>query len=58
MMSVGLHIRLIGHPGRAAGLARLLDYAAKHEDVWIARRLDIAEHWATVHPYPGRGLNE
>jgi allantoinase len=58
MMSVGLHIRLIGHPGRAAGLARLLDYAAKHEDVWIARRLDIAEHWASVHPYPGRGLNE
>jgi putative urate catabolism protein len=58
MMSVGLHMRLIGHPGRAAGLARLLDYAVKHEGVWIARRLDIAEHWAEVHPYPGRGLNE
>jgi allantoinase len=53
MMSVGLHMRLIGHPGRSAGLARLLDYVARREDVWITRRLDIAKHWAAHHPYPG-----
>jgi putative urate catabolism protein len=58
MMSVGLHMRLIGHPGRAAGLERFLDHVLKHEDVWISRRLDIARHWASVHPYPGKGLND
>ena len=58
MMSVGLHMRIIGHPSRAAGLERLLDYVARHRDVWIARRVDIAEHWRATHPYPGRGLNE
>jgi len=57
MMSVGLHMRLIGHPARAVGLERLLDYVMKHKDVWIARRLDIARHWASTHPYPTRGLN-
>jgi allantoinase len=50
MMSVGLHMRLIGHPGRAAGLARLLDYVAGFEDVWICSRLDIARHWHATHP--------
>ena len=45
MMSVGLHMRLIGHPARAAGLERLLDYMMKQEGVWITRRLDIARHW-------------
>lgn len=50
MMSVGLHLRLIGHPGRAAGLARFLDYVATRPDVWVCRRADIAEHWKTVHP--------
>ena len=45
MMSVGLHCRLAGRPGRAAGLARFLDYIAKHDRVWIATRLDIARHW-------------
>jgi allantoinase len=50
MMSVGLHLRLIGHPGRAAGLARFLDYVAKHRDVWVCRRLDIAKHWYATHP--------
>lgn len=50
MMSVGLHMRLIGHPARAAGLARLLDYVAGFDDVWICRRLDIAHHWRAVHP--------
>jgi putative urate catabolism protein len=45
MMSVGLHCRLIGRPGRAQSLARFLDYIAKFEKVWIPRRLDIARHW-------------
>lgn len=58
MMSVGLHMRLIGHPARAAGLERLLDHICKHEGVWITRRIDIADHWAQHHPYPGSGLNE
>lgn len=53
MMSVGLHLRLVGHPARAAGLARFLDYVAACEDVWIARRCDIARHFAKTHPYPG-----
>ncbi|MBX6373432.1 MAG: polysaccharide deacetylase family protein [Acetobacteraceae bacterium] len=55
MLSVGLHVRLIGHPARAAGLERLLDHIMARPGVWIARRLDIARHWAAVHPYPGRG---
>jgi peptidoglycan/xylan/chitin deacetylase (PgdA/CDA1 family) len=58
MMSVGLHMRLIGHPARAAGLERLLDHMLQHDGVWITRRLDIARHWMAKHPYPGKGLNE
>jgi allantoinase len=58
MMSVGLHPRLIGHPARAMGLKRLLDYVQERQDVWITRRIDIAEHWTRHHPYPGKGLNE
>ena len=58
MMSVGLHQRLIGHPGRTAGLWRLLDYIQQQKGVWITRRLDIARHWMATHPYPGKGLNE
>ncbi len=58
MMSVGLHMRLIGHPARAAGLQRLLDYMMQRKDVWITRRVDIANHWVATHPYPGKGLNE
>jgi peptidoglycan/xylan/chitin deacetylase (PgdA/CDA1 family) len=50
MMSVGLHPRLAGRPGRAASLARFLDYVLEHEDVWIARRVDIARHWIATHP--------
>ena len=50
MMSVGLHTRLAGRPGRAAALARFLDYVQQHEDVWIARRVDIAKHWIAHHP--------
>ena len=58
MMSVGLHMRLIGHPARSAGLARLLDHIRKHDKVWVTRRIDIAKHWMATHPYPGHGLNE
>ncbi len=50
MMSVGLHCRLAGRPGRAAALARFLDYVADHDAVWVARRIDIAEHWHANHP--------
>jgi len=49
MMSVGLHCRLVGRPGRAAALARFLDYVASHERVWVARRIDIARHWLSHH---------
>src|SRR3712207_1102055 len=49
MLSVGLHCRLVGRPGRAAALARFLDYVASHERVWVARRLDIARHWIRHH---------
>ena len=45
MMTVGLHPRFSGHPARAVAVARSLDYVADHEDVWICRRRDIAEHW-------------
>ena len=58
MMSVGLHMRLIGHPARAMGLRRLLDHIAARRGVWVARRVDIARHWIATHPYAGRGLNE
>jgi len=58
MMSVGLHPRLIGHPARAMGLKRFLDHVMEKPDVWITRRVDIAQHWAKVHPYPGKGLGE
>jgi len=51
MMSVGLHLRLIGRPGRAASLARFLDHVQQHDDVWICRRIDIARHWIATHPY-------
>ena len=50
MMSVGLHCRLIGRPGKIAGLRRFLEYAKGHEGVWFPRRIDIARHWAEAHP--------
>ena len=53
MMSVGLHCRLAGRPGRAAALSRFLDYLAQHQEVWIARRIDIARHWRERHPPTG-----
>ena len=50
MLSIGLHCRLIGRPGRAAALKRALQYMEDHDDVWFATRLEIAEHWAAIHP--------
>ena len=52
MMSVGLHCRLAGRPGRAASLRRFLDYVATKDGVWVTRRIDIARHWRETHP-PG-----
>ena len=49
MLSVGLHCRLVGRPGRAAALARFLDYVQGHEQVWVCRRIDIAGHWHEHH---------
>jgi allantoinase len=54
MMSLGLHLRLSGHPSRAAGLERALDYMMGHGGVWFARRIDIAKHWIATHPAPAR----
>jgi peptidoglycan/xylan/chitin deacetylase (PgdA/CDA1 family) len=53
MMSVGLHCRLVGRPGRLAALARFLDYVARHDHVWIPTRLEIAQHWQRQHPPKG-----
>ncbi|SES24981.1 OHCU decarboxylase [Tranquillimonas rosea] len=50
MLSIGLHCRLTGRPGRIMGLKRFLDHAASHDGVWFARRIDIARHWAETHP--------
>ena len=50
MMSVGLHCRLAGRPGRAAALIRFLDYARSHDRVWITTRAEIARHWHRQHP--------
>ena len=52
MMSVGLHCRLAGRPGRMAALERFLDHVAEYSDVWLARRIDIARHWTTNHAPP------
>jgi putative urate catabolism protein len=51
MMSVGMHCRLLGRPGRFAALQRFLDHVQRHDRVWIARRVEIARHWRVVHPF-------
>jgi putative urate catabolism protein len=51
MMSVGMHCRLLGRPGRIIALQRFLDYIASKHNVWICRRIDIAKHWKQTHPY-------
>ena len=53
MLSVGLHCRLVGRPGRAASLARFIDYVLAHDRAWVPTRLDIARHWIRKHPPPG-----
>ena len=55
MLSIGLHARLAGRPGRTAALARFLDHVQRHDAVWIARRIDIARHWIATHPYVAHG---
>ncbi len=55
MMSVGLHCRLAGRPGRAAAVEKFLDFLGKQDDVWVATRLDIAKHWQDRHPPRGEG---
>ncbi len=54
MLSIGLHCRLIGRPGKIAALMRFLDHAQAHDGVWFARRIDIAQHWAAQHPHQRR----
>ena len=51
MMSIGMHCRLLGRPGRLRALQRFLDHVQAHDRVWIARRVDIARHWKQVHPF-------
>ena len=51
MLSIGMHCRLLGRPGRLRALQRFLDYVQSHDKVWIARRIDIAEHWIRTHPH-------
>ena len=51
MMSVGMHCRLLGRPGRLRALQRFLDHVARHDHVWVARRIDIARHWRERHPF-------
>ena len=58
MMSVGLHCRLIGRPGRIAALRRFLDYVKQHDSVWLCRRIDIANHWHQHHPYQPNNVHQ
>jgi peptidoglycan/xylan/chitin deacetylase (PgdA/CDA1 family) len=53
MMSIGLHCRLIGRPGKIMGLMKFFDHVARHDRVWVPRRVDIARHWMRVHPARG-----
>ncbi|RSZ42987.1 allantoinase PuuE [Variovorax beijingensis] len=51
MMSIGMHCRLLGRPGRITALQRFLDHIGQHEGVWVCRRVDIARHWKQAHPF-------
>ena len=51
MMSIGMHCRLLGKPGRIVALQKFLDHIEKHDKVWVCRRIDIARHWKKVHPF-------
>jgi peptidoglycan/xylan/chitin deacetylase (PgdA/CDA1 family) len=57
MMSVGMHCRLLGKPGRIVALQRFLDHIEKHDHVWVCRRIDIARHWKATHPYTATSLS-
>ncbi len=57
MMSIGMHSRLLGRPGRFVALQRFLDHVERHDRVWICRRIDIARHWCDVHPSGSRPKN-
>ena len=50
MLSIGMHCRLLGRPARLAALQRFIEYVKGHEQVWFARRVDIARHWHSTHP--------
>lgn len=56
MMSVGLHCRIVGKPGRIRALEKFLQYITSQPDVWICRRIDIAQHWHEHHPYEGQNI--
>jgi OHCU decarboxylase len=56
LLNIGLHCRLVGRPGRAASLQRFIDYVKSHDKVWLARRIDIAEHWKSTHPHRAKVL--
>ena len=53
MLSIGMHCRLLGRPGRMRALQKFLDHVQAHDRVWVCRRVDIARHWRQTHPYPG-----
>ena len=52
MLSIGMHSRLLGRPGRLRGLQKFLDHVQAHDHVWVCRRIDIARHWRAIHPAP------
>jgi peptidoglycan/xylan/chitin deacetylase (PgdA/CDA1 family) len=54
MMSIGMHCRLLGRPGRFKALQRFLDHIEKYDRVWVCRRVDIARHWIDKHPFRAR----
>ena len=51
MLSIGMHCRLLGRPGRLRGLQHFLDHLESHDRVWVTRRIDIARHWKQTHPF-------
>jgi len=55
MMSIGMHCRLLGKPGRIGSLQRFLDHVERHDRVWVCRRIDIARHWKATHPFAAKG---
>ena len=58
MLSIGMHCRILGKPGRFKALQRFLDHVQQHDRVWVCRRIDIARHWAETHPAPARADHE